>query len=49
MANKEAISFRLTPAAIASIRELAKKLSVSQADIVEIAVRKLEQQEESNA
>lgn len=48
MANKEAISFRLTPEAIAIIKELAKKLGVSQADVIEMAVRKLEKQENSN-
>lgn len=41
MANKTATSFRLTPEAIALIKELAEKLGVSQADIVEMAVRKL--------
>lgn len=46
MANKEAISFRLTPEAIALIKELAKKLGVSQADIVEMAVRKLAKAEQ---
>jgi hypothetical protein len=45
MRNKESVSFRLTPEAIAIIKELAKKLGVSQADIVEMAVRKLEKQE----
>ncbi len=45
MANKEAISFRLTPEAIALIKELAKNLGVSQADIIEMAVRKLAKQE----
>lgn len=39
MRNKEAVSFRLTPEAIALIKELAKRLGVSQADIVEMAVR----------
>ena len=45
MANKEATSFRLTPEAIALIKELAKKLGVSQTDIVELAIRKLAQHE----
>jgi hypothetical protein len=47
MANKEAISFRLTPEAIAMIKELAKKLGVSQADVIEMAVRKLDKQEKA--
>jgi len=45
MVNKQAISFRLTPEAIALIKELAKKLGVSQADIIEMAVRKFAKQE----
>lgn len=39
MANKIFTGFRLTPETIAAIKELAKKLGVSQADIVEMAVR----------
>lgn len=46
MANKQAISFRLSPEAIALIKELAKNLGVSQADILEMAVRKFAQQEQ---
>jgi predicted DNA-binding protein len=45
MANKESISFRLTPEAIALIKQLAKKLGVSQADIVEMAIRKKAEEE----
>lgn len=45
MKNKQGTSFRLSPEAIALIKELAKNLGVSQADIIEIAVRKLAQQE----
>lgn len=45
MANKEATSFRLTPEAIALIKELAKHLGVSQTDIIELAIRKLAQNE----
>lgn len=45
MANKEQIGFRLTPEAIALIKEMAKKLGISQADVIEIAVRKLAEQE----
>ena len=45
MANKEPISFRLTPEAIRLIQELAKKLGVSQAAVLEMAVRKLAEQE----
>lgn len=48
MKNKEAVSFRLTPEAIAIIKELAKKLGVSQADVLEMAVRKFKAQEEGN-
>ena len=47
MRNKQAVSFRLTPEAIALTKELAKRLGVSQADIVEMAVRKLAQAENS--
>jgi predicted DNA-binding protein len=46
MRNKQAISFRLSPEAIELIKELAKKLGVSQADIIELAVRKLAKQEQ---
>ena len=46
MRNKKSIGFRLTPEAITIIKELAKKLGVSQADVVEMAVRKLAKQEE---
>lgn len=45
MRNKNSTSFRLSPEAIEIIKELAKKLGVSQADIVELAVRKLLKQE----
>ena len=45
MGKKEAVSFRLSPEAVQIIRDLAKKLGVSQADVVEMAVRKLEEQE----
>ncbi len=45
MANKEATSFRLTPEAIALIKELAKYLGVSQTDIIELAIRKLAKDE----
>ncbi len=48
MRKKEAVSFRLTPEAIAIIKELAKKLGVSQADVLEMAVRKFEEQENGN-
>ncbi len=40
MRNKQSVSYRLTPKAIAMIKELAKKLGVSQADVIEMAVRK---------
>ena len=46
MANKQAVSFRLSPEAIVIIKELAKNLGVSQADILEMAVRKFAQQEQ---
>lgn len=45
MANKESVGFRLTPEAIALIKKLAKKLGVSQADIVEMAIRKKAEEE----
>ena len=45
MTRKEAVSFRLSPEAVQIIRDLAKKLGVSQADVVEMAVRKLEKHE----
>ena len=45
MANKEATSFRLTPEAIALIKKLARHLGVSQTDIIELAIRKLAQNE----
>ncbi len=48
MTKKEAISFRLTPEAIAMIKELAKKLGVSQADVLEMAVRKFQEQQTNN-
>lgn len=39
MENKQPVSFRLTPEAIKLIKKLAKNLGVSQASIIEIAVR----------
>lgn len=45
MANKESISFRLSPEAIELIKALAKKLGVSQAAVMEIAIRKLAESE----
>ena len=39
MTNKESTSIRLTPEAKRLLRELAKKLGVSQAAIMEMAVR----------
>jgi hypothetical protein len=48
MANKEPISFRLTPEAIRLIKEMAKRLGVSQAAVVELAVRKLAEQEKAH-
>jgi len=44
MRNKQAVSFRLTPEAKQLIKELAKKLGISQADVIEIAIRKLAEQ-----
>lgn len=45
MRNKIAISFRLSPEAIEIIKGLARNLGVSQADVIELAVRKLQKQE----
>lgn len=45
MSNKEAISFRLTPEAIRLIKRLADKLGVSQAAVMEMAIRKFAEQE----
>lgn len=45
MRKKEATSFRLTPEAIRIIHSLAKELGISQADVVELAVRKLAKSE----
>ena len=45
MATKQGTSFRLSPEAISLIKEMAKKLGVSQADIVEMAVRVLAKRE----
>ena len=47
MRNKIAISFRLSPEAIDLIKELARSLGVSQADIIELAVRRLQKQEQA--
>jgi predicted DNA-binding protein len=41
---KQPIGFRLTPEAIDLIKELAKQLGVSQAAIVEMAIRKFAQE-----
>ena len=56
MSNKQATSIRLTPEAKCLVENLAKKLGVSQAAIIEIAIRRLAQaekvkcqQEDSNA
>jgi hypothetical protein len=45
MRNKNAISFRLTQEAITIIKELASRLGVSQADVIELAIRKLAKDE----
>lgn len=39
MENKQSISFRLTPEAKRIIKSLAKNLGVSQAAIIEMAIR----------
>ncbi len=39
--DKQATSIRLTPEAKRLIKELAKKLGVTQASIIEIAIRRL--------
>lgn len=45
MANKILTGFRLTPETIIQIKALAKKLGVSQADVVEMAIRKFAERE----
>lgn len=45
MSNKQATSIRLSPEAKRLLAELAKKLGVSQAAIMEIAIRRLAQTE----
>jgi len=45
MDNKQATSIRLTPEAKSLIKELAKKLGISQAAIMEIAIRRLAESE----
>ena len=45
MRNKISVGYRLTPEAIALVKELAEKLGVSQADVVEMAIRKFVKQE----
>lgn len=39
--NKQPTSFRLSPEALALIREMAEKMGLSQASVLELAVRKL--------
>ena len=43
--TKEPTSFRLSPEALALIREMAERLGVSQASVIELAVRKLAREE----
>jgi len=45
MKNKSNTSLRLTPEAIRLLRELAKKLGVSQTAIMEMAIRRMAEQE----
>jgi len=45
MRNKNAISFRLTQEAITIIKELASRVGVPQADVIELAIRKLAKDE----
>ena len=45
MRNKKSVGYRLTPEAIALVKELAEKLGVSQADVVEMAIRKFVKEE----
>ena len=49
MRKKLSVGYRLTAEAIALVKELAEKLGVSQADVVEMAVRKFAQQEDKLA
>lgn len=48
MANKISIGLRLSPEAVDIIKELAKNLGVSQADIVELAVRMFNQSQKGS-
>ena len=48
MDNKLSTSIRLTPEAKRLLIELAKKLGISQAAVIEIAIRRLAQQEDRN-
>lgn len=43
--KKQATSFRLTPEALSLIRELSEKMGVSQASVIEMAVRILGERE----
>jgi predicted transcriptional regulator len=45
MPDKQPTSFRLSPEALSLIRELAEKLGVSQAAVLEMAVRKMAKEE----
>lgn len=45
MDNKQATSIRLTPEAKRLVKELAKRLGVSQTAIMEIAIRRLAESE----
>lgn len=47
MENKNSISFRLTPEAIELIKDWAKKLGVSQAAIMEMAIREFNEKRDA--
>lgn len=47
MSNKQPVSYRLSPEAVAIIKSLAKGLGLSQAAVIEVAVRKLKQLEDA--
>jgi len=45
MPEKQPTSFRLSPDALALLRELAERLGLSQASVIELAVRRLAKEE----
>lgn len=47
MDNKHSITFRLTPEAIELIKQWAKKLGVSQAAIMEMAIREFSEKRDA--